>query len=180
VRAESAEVARVESALQMLDSAQARRVREKLRRYVERVIENEWPRLAKGLPDGEANVFMRRLHFSILDLESNGSTERHIVEEVRESVERLRELRVQRILSAEAKSLEFFWLLGFVGFTALLIQFGYFERSRPGDFIIAVFCIMQATVFYVALMTSNPFARPGAISPALFEHAIDLRERGEE
>lgn len=176
VKAEATELARTDAALRLFESEQAESVRGKLHEYVRSIIANEWPQLGSGVPDAETGSRIRELKLLALSLEAPESEANPLVGEVHERVIEIGEFRARRFLAAETEGMGYFWLLGFVGFTALLIQFGYYGNSGPGNLIVGVFCTMQATVFYIALVASKPFADPGAISSAMLVHSIELRE----
>ena len=174
--AEAVEIVRTDETLRSLDTAQAQAARHALRAYVQSLIEEEWGQLHDGNFDPVTRGMFRNFQQVVHALKSEARDASGVYDLVQEHVSQLSEYRAHRFLVSNARGTSFIWLLGIVGFTALLVQFGFYSRSRSAYFLVSIFSIMQATVFFVALVASSPFSEPGAISPQPLAQAIEFMD----
>jgi hypothetical protein len=146
-----------------------------IHRYVERVINDEWPKLAEARQDETAHLFLGRINGMILSFKPRNNGELVLHQETMRNLSAYRGMRHDRIVGGKAKLKAPMWITLIMG-TILYIMYVCFldvPDFRRHAFMVGTLAALIAVVFYLLIVYNYPFTEPGAIDAGPFQDLLE-------
>jgi hypothetical protein len=146
-----------------------------IRRYVKRVISDEWPKLAQAREDETAHQLLGQINRKILTFQPRNSGELVLHQETMKSLGEYRGMRHDRLVGGKPKLRAPMWVTLIMG-TILYIMYVCFldvPDFRRHAFMVGTLAALIAVVFYLLLVYNYPFTEPGAIDAGAFQDLLE-------
>lgn len=141
--------------------------RAQVKAYVHAVLEDEWPRLAKGEPGPTAVTGLIRLFRAVGAIEPQTSRQTVIYGEVFKNLNAVVQHRRMRMIAARDALPPLFWMVVLAG-SGIIVAFTFvYPATRLNALLIAGLAVSLGLIFVFILQVDHPFA--GA-------YAVDHRE----
>ena len=141
--------------------------------YLEAVVEEEWPMLARkeGLSP-RAWQEWDAVYLALLDLTPADDRQRYLADRMRDRVTAIARFRQIRESTATGAFTGLFWGPATIGLVLLAIPFYVYPPTRNNLTLIAIFGLYSGVVLFFIYMFANPFEAPGRLQPATFIHLL--------
>lgn len=150
--------------------AEAGTIQDSWRRYVEIVLDEEWPALARG--DGLSDAAWHEgdaIYTATLALEGETPRLQMLRTAMADNARRLAELRDLRESHSLQAGRQPFWFAAISGLVLMSAGYLTFAPTRRNIAILGLFAVYSGIVFHLIHSCSNPFTPPGALQPASLE-----------
>jgi tryptophan-rich sensory protein len=150
-------------------------VRRALSEFIQSVVKDEYPAMAKMQQSHTTEMAFDRLWGSLCGLRPNGPLEQIIYQEILEDLNRLAKFRLERLEAASQELPSVVWLTLVVG-GVITICFTYFfgaENVTAHVVMTGLLAAMVATVVFVIVELDHPFMGEAAIKPDHYVRLLD-------
>ncbi len=150
--------------------AETTAIRDSSRRYVQIVLDEEWPALARG--EGLSERAWREwdtIYTATLALEGDTPRLQMLRTALADNARRLAELRDLRESHSFQTARQPFWFAAISGLVLMSAGYFTFAPTRRNIAVLGLFAVYSGIVFYLIYSFSNPFAPPGALQPTSLE-----------
>ncbi len=140
------------------------------RRYVNIVLDEEWPALARG--EGLSDAAWREwdaIYTATLALEGETPRLQMLRTALADNARRLAELRDLRESHSFQTGRQPFWFAAISGLVLMSAGYFTFAPTRRNIAVLGLFAVYSGIVFYLIYSFSNPFTPPGALQPTSLE-----------
>jgi hypothetical protein len=146
-----------------------------IRKYVQRVINDEWPKQSNGFQDESAHRLITDINADILSFFPHNNREMILQQESLRIVNEYRGLRHNRMMGGRPNITPPMWITLIGGTILYLIFLCFFDIPcfRHHAFMIGMFGAFVALVYCLLIVYNSPFTAPGAISPEPFQNLIE-------
>jgi hypothetical protein len=150
-------------------------IKELIRKYVQRVIKDEWPKQAQALQDEAAHKLITHINAVILSFYPSDSREMALHQETLRIVSEYRGLRHDRIIGGRPNLTPSMWITLIGGTILYLIFLCFFDIPcfKHHAFMIGMFGAFVALVYSLLIVYNFPFTEPGAISSKPFQNLLE-------
>ena len=131
--------------------------RQDLRSYVTSIVTDEWPLLAKGDPSPATEDALFTLFDSIGRIRPADGRDSAIFAEVFSNLNRLVELRRDRLIHSRSGMPLILWIVGLVGSVLIVAYTATFPQTRTNRMMIAGISVALGLVFLFILIVDRPF-----------------------
>jgi hypothetical protein len=145
-----------------------------IRRYVQVVIKDEWPKLAQARQDDNAHQLLNRIKALILTFNPRNNGELVLHQETVRQLSEYSGLRHNRIIGGRHNLTPPIWLT-LIGGTVLYLLFLCFldiPDERHHAVMIASLAAFLGLVYFLLITYNYPFTPPGAISADSFKELL--------
>lgn len=144
-----------------------------LAEYLETVVTEEWALLAnhQGL-SGKAWGQWDHVYGLILDLEPSTDRQRFLGQRMRDRVTTIARDRQIREAPSLSVFTGVFWTPALIGLVLVAAAFYVYRPSRTHILLIGLFGAYSGVILFFIYAFTNPYAAPGKIEPAAFEHLL--------
>ena len=145
-----------------------------IREYVQVVIKDEWPKLAKARQDDNAHKILNHVKALILTFNPRNNGELVLHQEVVKKLSEYSGLRHDRIIGGRPNLTAPIWLT-LIGGTVLYLLFLCFldvPDERRHALMIGILAAFLGLVYYLLVVYNYPFTAPGAISSDSFNDLL--------
>jgi hypothetical protein len=146
-------------------------MQELIRKYVQNIIKDEWPKHAQGLQDESAHMLITRMNAVILAFYPRDNREMVLHQETLRIVSEYRGLRHDRIIGGRPNLTPSMWITLVGGTILYLIFLCFFDIPcfKHHAFMVGTFGAFVALVYCLLIVYNYPFTDPGAISSEPFQ-----------
>lgn len=146
-----------------------------IREYVQRVIKDEWPKLARGEQDETAQHLLIRINRLILTYIPRHNGELVLHQETMRHLNDYRGLRHDRILGGDPKLGSPMWITLIGGTILFLLYLCFFDVPSflRHAVMIGTMATVLGLVFYLLVLYNFPFDEPTAISTESFQKLLE-------
>jgi hypothetical protein len=131
--------------------------------YVHAVLEDEWPRLARGEPGPKAVAGLIALYREVAKIQPNSSRDVVIYGEVFKKLNEVTEHRRARMISARSALPDLFWIVVVIGSGIIVAYTFVYPATRQNSLIIAGLAVSLGLIFMFILDVDHPFAGPYSV-----------------
>lgn len=152
---------------------QSRHIRANLKRYVDLVIHDEWPKMNDGGESSEANAILETVGYEARRLQAKTPTQQAVLSELLTNLHSVMVDRDYRISESATGINEFLWTILFFGAAATLL-FSYlfaFRRRSAQITMTGLLALSLALVLYLVAVLDFPFRGQVRIDAGAFENA---------
>src|SRR5262245_54061725 len=167
VARESASAATVFRLTQGLDAAHAAAVRKATNDYLKIAVEKDWPAMDQGTSSDEVTAALSAIYTAVLKFHTFNSFEAVIVAEILRDVDRISELRRQRLVAASGIVPGIIWTVLFTG-AFITIGFTFFfgtANLRAQSLMSGALAILIFLGLLTIVAIDHPFAGSVKVSP---------------
>lgn len=147
-----------------------------LRKYVQVVIKDEWPKLAQARQDDNAHMLMNRVNALVLSFNPRNNSELVLHQETMRQLSEYRGLRHNRIIGGKPNLTPPIWLT-LIGGTILYLLFLCFldvPDERQHVMMIGSLAAFLGLVYFLLVAYNYPFTPPAEVSPDVFKDLLDF------
>jgi hypothetical protein len=150
-------------------------LQERIRQYVQYVIQDEWPKLSQARQDETAHKHITHINAEILAFYPRDNREMVLHQETLKIVSEYRGLRHDRIIGGRPNLTPSMWITLVGGTLLYLIFLCFFDIPcfKHHAFMIAMFGAFVALVYCLLIVYNFPFTDPGAISSEPFRDLLE-------
>lgn len=148
-------------------------IQQNLATYVALVVNEEWASLAKrqGL-SAAAWIEWDKAYNILLDLEPLSDRERYLSERMRDRITEVAGFRQMREAPSLGTFAGLFWAPALIGLVCVAAPFYVYRPTRTHIALLSMFGAYSGVILFFIFAFSNPFAAPGRLDPAPFEHLL--------
>lgn len=148
-------------------------VQQHLATYVSLVVNDEWKRLARrqGL-SADAWSEWEKVYNTLLDLEPSNDRQRYLGERMRDRITQIARFRQMREAPSLSTFAGLFWAPALIGLICVAAPFYVYRPTRTHIALLSMFGAYSGVILFFIFAFSNPFANPGRLEPAPFEHLL--------
>lgn len=172
VATEAGRVNNLDRLLLRFDSAQALDIRIQLKAYIESVIFDEWPDLAKGEGSKKTHMIWRVISQNIFKLEPDTAKKLSLYSDIIKKAEEVAESREIRIDRSEKRLPQLFWVVIFICLGTLIGVNTLFLPSANFIFGLTILPIAFGGLISLLIITDQPFKGQNAIAPAALKKVL--------
>lgn len=140
-------------------------------KYLQAVIEHDWPALADDKLSEEARELLIQLETEILHLEDASEVQGILRSRIIADVDLISDLRLTRLEQAFSKPPLFLIVVVF-GFLTTMVCFGPHEPNKLTLVLLSFYTLLIGLVIYLILAYSDPFQGSTGIEPASLEYVL--------
>ncbi len=152
---------------------QRAQLREKISRYVDLLISDEWPRMNHGKSSAKANALIENVAYQARHLKATTMTQQDLLTSIIDGLQETMMDRNDRLLLSNRGLDPFLWTVLFLG-AAAVIAFSYlfaFKSKGAQAAMIGLLAFSLALVLYLIAVVDYPFRGDVRIGPAPFVDA---------
>ena len=131
--------------------------REELRAYVNSIVHDEWPLLAKGKSSEQTDIALFKVFEGIGQVHPKDGRDTAIYTEAFSNLNDLVELRRDRLIHSESGMPIILWVVGLVGSILIVAYTATFKPSRTNAMMIAGISLALGLVFLFILIVDRPY-----------------------
>lgn len=147
----------------------AKVIRPALSRYVDIVVESEWPSLGdSGSLSPAAWKEWETTYHAILDLDASTPRKAALRDHMLEDIGTIAETRNQRESHGLKSVSVMFWFAAISGVFLISLAYYCFTPTKHNVILISIFAAFTGIVMFFIYSFSNPFSPPGALQPSAF------------
>lgn len=177
VEVEAAQLRDLHNDLARFKSDAADAAERQILQYIETVVQDEWPTLAKGKDSRKADQLFLSIEDKLLALPIDTETEKELKSRLLEDIDEISDLRQARVYSA-GSGLDWYIFLVVLSFALLMTTFRFYAPSRWTRFFLIAYAVLIGIVLYSTVAQNYPF-RSGRVSPQPFEKLGTLIKESE-
>ncbi|BCP52810.1 hypothetical protein K32_14270 [Kaistia sp. 32K] len=148
-------------------------VQQTLARYLDTVVNQEWDQLGRGEGlSAQAWTEWDDVYQKLLDLTPTTDRERYLANRMRDRITAVAGFRQLRETTAIGRFSSLFWAPALIGLALLAVPFSVYRPSRSNLILLGIFAIYSGVILFFIYAFGNPFAAPGKLEPAPFEHLL--------
>ncbi|WP_159948224.1 DUF4239 domain-containing protein [Rhizobium sp. 18065] len=148
-------------------------VQQHLAQYVALVVDEEWQLLAKrqGLSASAWSEWDKAYNI-LLDLEPSSDRQRYLAQHMRQRITDVAGFRQTREAPSLGRFAGLFWAPALIGLICVAAPFYVYRPTRTHIALLSMFGAYSGVILFFIFAFSNPFAAPGRLEPAPFEHLL--------
>jgi len=128
-----------------------------LRAYTTSIVRDEWPLLAQGKASGKTEIALYRLFDAMGKIRPRDSRDSTIYAEAFSGLNKLVELRRDRLIHSESGMPMILWIVGLFGSVLIVAYTATFRHSRTNMLMIGGISVALGLVFLFILVVDRPF-----------------------
>lgn len=141
--------------------------------YLHTVVNEEWDQLGRGEGlSAQAWKDWDNVYQKLLDLTPATDRERYLAGRMRDRITAVAGFRQLREATAVGRFSGLFWTPALIGLVLLAVPFYVFSPTRNNLILLAIFALYSGVILYFIYAFANPFAQPGKLQPAPFQHLL--------
>ena len=163
--------------LKYFDYEGTREVRAVLFDYVQAVIDDDWPAMAKDRFGQRTSALRRQFTEKIIELKPANSIQKELRSGIIADIDTMSDYRLIRLNHAMVKPPVYVLVIIF-GYLVAMACFGAYQPQFPLIMLISLCTLFIGLVLYLVLAMSDPFYGGVIVHPTAFEYLIGALESG--
>ena len=153
-----------------------REAREKLKEYIEEVVETEWSFMEQRIPDKKALEKLKSFHDLIIHIEPKNNTELSAHQEVLRLMSEYRELRRNRVMTTEPLIGDILWVVLICNLLVFAIALCFVEVDNylVHSMQLALCSLVISAIFSLLILYNYPFLGPEAVTVKPFKSILEV------
>ncbi len=150
-----------------------------LKNYLGLVISDEWPMLVEGHPSPKAEFALGQIWKDYRELTPQTAWDVALSAESFRQLNEVSVRRSHRLVLAESRLPAILWFF-LLGGGVIMVVFTYFFHTNnivAHAVMVGMTTVLVVSALYIVYAFDEPFSGPIAVSPAAFQHALELTTR---